>query len=62
MAVGAVYAQRAGCPIVLFDNKGNIIDKNLETSIAQCDMKTLINVGVFGNNYIRDDVLKKFNS
>jgi fructose-1,6-bisphosphatase/inositol monophosphatase family enzyme len=62
VAVGAVYAQRVGCPIVLFDNKGNVIDGNLETSIAQCDKKTLLNVGVFGNKYIRDDVLKKFNS
>ena len=59
LAVGAVYAQKAGCPIVLFDPKGNIIDKNLESNIAQCDKNTLLHIGVFGNEQIKYDVSRK---
>jgi fructose-1,6-bisphosphatase/inositol monophosphatase family enzyme len=60
LAVGAVFAQRAGCPVVLFDNAGNLINQDLETSIANCDKNTLINVGVFGSEFIKKDILNKF--
>jgi len=60
LAVGAVYAKRAGCPIVMFDNSGKIIKQTLESSIAQCDKKTILNVGVFANKDIQEHVLKKF--
>jgi len=62
LAVGAVYAHRAGCPIVLFNNKGEVIEGNLEQSIAQCDKKTLLNVGIFGNEHIKEEVMGRFNS
>ena len=61
LAVGAVYAQKAGCPVVMFDNSGNATSENLETTIAQCDMKTLTSVGVFANESVKDYILEKFN-
>jgi len=60
LAVGALYAQQAGCPTVLFDNQGSIIKDNLEKVIAYCKKDTLANIGVFANEKVKEDILSQF--
>jgi hypothetical protein len=62
LAVGAVYARQAGCPVVLFDQSGNIIDADLEHEIAGCTKSTMMHVGVFANEHVKGYVLGKFNA
>ena len=60
LAVGAMYAKQAGCPVVIFDNDGNAVEKDLEQEIIKCDKDSVINVGVFANNHVKEYVLNKF--
>lgn len=53
-------ARKAGCPVVVFDNNGRVNENaDLDNIIAQCNKNTLINVGVFANEAVKDKILEK---
>ncbi len=62
LAVGALYARDAGCPINIFNSEGNISNESdLEHLIVNCDKDTLLNIGIYANDKVKEDVIERFN-
>lgn len=59
LAVGAMYAKQAGCPVVVLDDQLDPINTNLEHAIANCTKESLINVAVFANSHVAEFVMNK---
>jgi hypothetical protein len=56
MAVGALVARDAGCPVYCGTDLHTHTGGDLEAQIARCDRKTLINVSVFANTHVQRHV------